>query len=288
MAIPYIGRRFTPSQFEEYLKTIEFTGTFRPTFVTLHHTASPSLAQRPTGFEPQHLLNLKHYYEKQLGWSGAPHLFIDDREDGIIVFQRLDRRGVHAASFNRSSLGIEMLGYYDTEPFHTGRGAEVRDMSMKALALLCKKLGAKPESIKFHRDDPKTSKSCPGRLVTKADVVARVSALMTAPPPDDLTPEPNPEWKVILPGGEEFIPIHQKDGRPIAPIRAFLSRLSPGGKFAFLAAKQEVAWTSPQGVRHEIPIAEVDDNGATWALIRPMAVAAGKAIAVNGLVITLS
>ena len=113
MAIPFVGKRFTPDELAAYLTQVQFS-SFTPRFVTLHHTGAPNLAQRPNGFSAQHLQNLLHYYQNELGWRGAPHLFIDDRPQPIIVFQRLDRRGVHAVSFNKNPWGIDMLGNYDT------------------------------------------------------------------------------------------------------------------------------------------------------------------------------
>ncbi len=213
VAIPFVGKRFNPAEFKAYLAQVKF-GTFVPKFVTLHHTGNPTLAMRPNGFSDQHLRNLLHYYEVTQKWSGAPHLFVDDREDGIIVFQRLDRKGVHAKSFNRNSWGIEMLGNFDVEPFDGGRGAKVRDISMRALALMCERLKVGADTIKFHRDDPLTTKKCPGIKVSKADVQTRVSALLKQPLPADLIPGSEwGEWKVVLPSGQEYEPVHETSGR---------------------------------------------------------------------------
>ena len=74
----------------------------------MHHTAAPSLAQRPRGLTIQHIRNIQNYYQSQLGWSSGPHLFIDD--DQIFGMSSLERRGIHAVSFNRTHIGIEVLG----------------------------------------------------------------------------------------------------------------------------------------------------------------------------------
>lgn len=280
--IPFVGKRYTIEAFRAHLEEVTF-GTFRPRYVVLHHTASPSLAMRPQGFSEQHLRNLRHYYENTMGWSGAPHLFIDDREDGVVVFQRLDRRGVHARSFNADSWGIEMLGYFDKEPFHTGRGAKVRDTSMAALAAMCARLGVAADTIKFHRDDPKTTKSCPGRLVDKADVVRRVTALMAEPLPADLGDDETwAAWTVRLPDGSTFEPVHVKDGRPIARVRQLLEALSPGGAFRMASDKRAVVWTSAGGAIKEVPVVEVDEAGAAWSYVRGLAEAADRRVTVEG------
>lgn len=282
MPIPFVGKRFKPGEFAAHLEQVSFDA-FVPTFATLHHTASPSLAMRPAGLSDQHLQNLLDYYQGSLGWSGAPHLFIDDRTDGIIVFQRLDRKGVHAVSFNRNSWGMEMLGDYDCEPFDSGRGAHVRDNAMQALAAICKRLSVPADSIRFHRDDPKTSKSCPGRLVTKQDVVARVSALLSTGAPADSSAEPGwPEWCVELPGGVAHEPVHVKDGRPIVRVRTFLNAVAPGGAFQLSSDQTTVRWTDTAGKGHDLPVAELDEAGAAWCLVRLLAEAAGRSLTVSG------
>jgi hypothetical protein len=283
VAIQLVGKRFRPDQFGAYLDTVKLGSAFQPRSVTLHHTASPTLAQRPNGFTQQHLLNLQHYYGVKMGWHGAPHVFIDDREDGIIVFQPMNLRGVHAVSFNRTSWGMEMLGYYDAEPFHTGRGAAVRDNAMAALAAMCKRLGAQPDSIRFHRDDPTTRKSCPGRLVEKAYVVGRVAELLRAPAVPDMSDEAGwPEWTVLLPGGAPIEPVHVADGRPIVRVRSFVEALAPGGKYALSADKQRVTWTAAGGATKVIPVTELDEAGAAWSVVRDLAAEMGRTVQVAG------
>jgi hypothetical protein len=86
------------------------------TSVTIHHTAAPSLAQRPQGFTIQHIINMASFYQRQKssggnGWPTGPHLFIDD--DQIFGMCDFAVKGIHAVSFNTSSIGIEVLGFYD-------------------------------------------------------------------------------------------------------------------------------------------------------------------------------
>jgi hypothetical protein len=280
--IPFVGKRYAIQAFRSYLPTVRF-GAFQPRYVVLHHTASPSLAMRPQGFTDQHLRNLLHYYGVTMGWSGAPHLFVDDREDGIIVFQRLDRRGVHARSFNNDSWGVEMLGDYDREQFHVGRGRKVRDATMQALAAMCERLGVSADTIRFHRDDPKTAKSCPGRHVDKADVVRRVAGIMGGAPPADLgDTEAWATWTVRLPGGAAFEPVHVRGGRPIAPVRRILDELAPGGSYRLAQSGAAVEWTPPGRAAVRITVAEIDEAGAAWALVRDLAEAAGRTVQVAG------
>lgn len=110
---------------------------------------------------------------------------MDDREDGIIVFQRLDRRGVHARSFNSDGWGIEMLGDYDVEDPTTGRGLKVLKNAASAISTLLGVNGGDTGDIKFHRDDPKTDKSCPGKRVSKAMVATLVNNVEIITPISD-------------------------------------------------------------------------------------------------------
>lgn len=167
-----IGRPFTLSDFEQYVQALRF-GAWRPSLVVIHHCAAPSLAQRPHGFQPQHMRNLKEYYESK-GWSAGPHIFID--EDHAWLFSPLTARGVHAVSFNSTGWGLEMLGDYDEEDPLSGRGLQVLTLTAQIAAILVRKIGRDEDAIRFHRDDPKTTKTCPGTKIDKAhflDMVRR-------------------------------------------------------------------------------------------------------------------
>ena len=173
MSYANVGRVWTVESFREYLKGIK-----RPSYaksVTIHHTGAPTLAQRPKGFLAQHILNIQSYY-KSLGWSRGPHLFID--EDQIFGMTPLTVPGIHAVSFNRSSIGIEVLGDYDSEDPLTGRGlACMKNTAACAKALFeWLDIPINETTLKFHRDDPKTSKTCPGKKVKKDWFISLMNA----------------------------------------------------------------------------------------------------------------
>ena len=183
MSYNNVGLVWTADSFDAYLKTLP-----RPSWcskVCLHHTAAPSLVQRPKGFTAQHIINMSNYY-KSLGWKSGPHLFID--EDQAWGMSPLSQRGVHAASFNSTSIGIEVLGEYDSESNTTGRGLQCWQMAAKVTKSLFAWLNVPVNSstLLFHRDDPKTKKTCPGRkvskdwfinLVNESDVLTPITAL---------------------------------------------------------------------------------------------------------------
>ena len=149
MGFELVGQAWDVEAFQGYISDINLSWADS---VTVHHTAAPSLAQRPDGFKIQHIKNIQSFYEG-LGWSSGPHLFVDDQVFGM---SSLWRRGIHARSFNSHSIGIEMLGNYDHESPSSGRGLDVIETTAQVVAALLKrmKLLATDKTILFHRDDP--------------------------------------------------------------------------------------------------------------------------------------
>ncbi len=172
MGFENVGRVWTPQSLAEYLTTRTKPGW--ATSITMHHTAAPSLGDRPNGFTVQHIRNIESFYkkpksEKGLGWTSGPHLFID--EDQIFGMCDFRSKGIHAVSFNSSSIGIEVLGYYDKKLDNPkgGRGLQCWKNAAATARVILDWLDLKPnnKTVLFHRDDPETSKTCPGDAVTK-------------------------------------------------------------------------------------------------------------------------
>ena len=179
MSYSNVGKRWTVSSFEEYLTTIP-----RPSFakaVCIHHCWAPSLAQRPNGFLGDHLRSLESFYRSK-GWYAGPHGFTD--EDEIHGMSPFTARGVHAVSFNRNSIGYEMLGNYDVEDPTTGRGFAVCQTTALVARATLQWLGLPidDKTVLFHRDDPRTSKTCPGTKVKKDWFIDLVRDLEPAAP----------------------------------------------------------------------------------------------------------
>jgi hypothetical protein len=171
-----VGQKFSPAEFDTYCHQLLWT-TWRPSFIVLHNTASPSLGQRPNGFSLQHIKNLEVFYRDTQKWSAGPHLFIDDKQ--IWVFTPLTVSGVHSPSWNSIALGIEMLGDYSKDNFSTGRGLKVRQNAVAAMCILSSVLGIDPHSMKLHREDPGTTHKCPGIAVRKLEVIQEVMDSLT-------------------------------------------------------------------------------------------------------------
>ena len=172
---PIVGLPFSPDAFDTYCHSLQWTA-WRPSFIVLHNTAVPSLADRPNGFTPAHMQGFVSFYRDTQHWSAGPHLFIDDHQ--IWVFTPLTMSGVHSPSWNKIALGIEMLGDYSKDAFDSGRGLAVRQNMEAAMATLNAVLGLDPASFRLHKEDPLTTHICPGKNVDKNEVIKEVSALM--------------------------------------------------------------------------------------------------------------
>lgn len=173
-----VGKSFNPVQFVDYVQQTQFH-SWRPRFVVLHNTASPTLEQY-RGFatrvhpvsDEQWLLNLQGYYRDKLKWSAGPHLFITPER--VLAFTPLNVPGVHSPSWNGVSWGVEMVGDYEKEEF-TG---EMREHVVNTLAVLHAKLGLDPNLLKFHKEDHATTHdTCPGHNVgSKHDIIVGIEA----------------------------------------------------------------------------------------------------------------
>ena len=178
-----VGKSFTADAFDAYGHTLHWTA-WRPSFIVLHNTALPSLAQRPAGFTMAHIQNMVSFYRDVQGWDSGPHLFIDDHQ--IWVFTPLIVSGTHSPSWNKLSLGVEMLGDYEHEAFDSGRGLLVQHNTVAALATLSAVLGLDPQTLRLHREDSLTTHAtCPGKNVSKPAVIQAVQDLLAARHPGE-------------------------------------------------------------------------------------------------------
>lgn len=170
-----VGRSFTPDTFGPYVASLKF-GAWRPKFIVVHNTSAPTLKQwhGPTPAK-QRIKNLESYYRDQQHWSAGPHLFIAD--DLIWAFTPMTTPGVHSPSWNAVSLGFEVVGEYESEPFAGG----VKTNTIAALGIVHAALGLDPSLMRFHKEDPATShKSCPGKHIIKPDLLFAVRTFIHA------------------------------------------------------------------------------------------------------------
>lgn len=169
MSFSNLNKVWTPDTLSLYLSKIKAPEW--ATKICMHHTASPSLAQRPKGFTMQHIENIKSFYENDLKWNRGPHLFVD--EDQLFGMTPFSVKGIHAPSFNSNAIGIEVLGDYDREDPKSGRGLQCWENAANSVRVLAKWLNIpiNSDTIVFHREcavtKRTTKKSCPGTKISK-------------------------------------------------------------------------------------------------------------------------
>ena len=188
MSFANVGKSWDRKELRAYLATL-----YRPSWckgITFHHTAEPNLAMRPAGWDPQLIRNVADGYQHDRGWNRGPHFFPDDRRAWGLTPPT--EAGIHAVAFNRTHLGIEILGDYDRHDApNTGRGLACWTTGFWTAAECLRWLGVKPDvdSIRLHRQDPTTSKTCPGTSIAFEWALAGVKASMDYSPPP-LVPSP--------------------------------------------------------------------------------------------------
>lgn len=194
-SIPIVGKCFpTKESFLAYLDSLNFTA-WRPQYVVVHHTGSPDLAiwngwqkRASPVTDEQWLRNLGEYYGSPPPrgpgdgpWQHGPHFMFTPKNYGVLSIPTV--RGTHAKSFNANSWSVEMVGDFDREPF----SGALLDFYAEGLAALHIAAGLqlqpfekKVRGLHFHRDDPLTSKTCPGTKVKKPELIKIVQAKMLA------------------------------------------------------------------------------------------------------------
>jgi hypothetical protein len=178
------------------LQTLQWSA-WRPQGITVHNTSAPTLAQWAESGDKHdaRIRNLESYYENELGWHAGPHWFIS--RNWINWFSNPLLPGVHSRCFNGTRFGIEMAGDFDTEPFDSGDGKMVRDLTVSWVAALNLRFGFKADDLTFHRECKVDNHACPGKLVQKGAFIDLVKARMAdvgknAPAPTKPADEPKP------------------------------------------------------------------------------------------------
>ncbi len=226
---PSINAEYTQEGFRRRVSDLQWS-KWRPSKIVWHNTAAPTLAQwiktaesdRAAGLVPgiTRIRNLEAFFRDNNGWSGCPHLFIAN--DFIWEMNVLTSPGVHTPSWNGTSIGIEMIGDYDTEQADSGEGLKVKQNTIFATALLCSAIGLEPTSgevssnhgtsgtIFLHKQDWKTTHACPGKYMAddKAEMIADVAGLMGGGDAHDIgaatVPPSAPRNGVVIVDGLSF------------------------------------------------------------------------------------
>jgi len=240
-AIPFVGKCFpTAREFLAYLDDIQFKA-WKPRYVTMHHTGGPSLATWRTYAnrkvpitDAQWMKNLAGYYGNEMGWSAGPHFFFTP--DNFCVLSLPEKRGVHAVSFNANSWGVECVGDFDSETFTP----ELANRYAEGLACLHLALCISPDpfvfntrGLHFHRDDPKTKKTCPGKGVDKPRMIALVKHHMAKlgdggahdddEPPPVTVPAPKPRIGTVNVAATDYLSVRDEPSAK-SPVTRILKR----------------------------------------------------------------
>lgn len=250
MSYANVGRVWTTTSFVDYLKQLPPPAWCKA--VCIHHTAFPDLAMRPKGLTIQHIENMRFGYINEKKWSAGPHFFTD--EDQIFGMTPPTEEGVHAASFNSLAVGIEMLGDFDVaDDPKSGRGLDVVETTAATTKALLNwlNLPATKNTILFHRDDPKTKKTCPGKKINKDWFVDLVNRTQT--PGVRVIPSP-----VVIPnnvtGVVDYVTKHK--GYTIDEATKLLHR--DGNMFFFGNDWLEGAYYATSAQRTVAPIKELE------------------------------
>lgn len=188
------GRVVDVSEIPDILAGLQFSASFHPKFAVLHNTDTPDIALyekwvaagKPT--PEQWGRNLASYYAG-LGWNSMPHGFV--LPDGrILLGAPFNVQGTHTPSWNRFSIGIEMVGNFDRETF---AGTPTEKTAVALFGELNKFFEWEPDhyvrgvqGIHFHKEDIATThKNCPGKNAVKPKFVSDVVAYMGLKPSDD-------------------------------------------------------------------------------------------------------
>jgi hypothetical protein len=263
MGFENVGRVWTPESLQSYLATIN-----RPAWcnsITMHHCGAPSLAQRPNGLTIQHIQNIRQFYQQTNGWSSGPHLFVDD--DQLFGMCDFRKKGVHAVSFNATSIGIEVLGDYDREDPRSGRGLACWKNAAAAARVLLEWLELEPNenTVHFHRDDPKTKKTCPGTKVKKDWVLSLIGKQPAVASTQTDKPDVGMNWTKWDFRREQWcVPVLEFLSAKGVPTTVVITNLkSKNGKFFYGDELLEGAYFVQEG-------SPLKPNGCTWGPVREL------------------
>lgn len=269
MSFKNVGTVWTRATFAAYLATIEPPDWAK--HVCIHHCAEPSLAQRPMGHKVEYIANIRDFYRGK-GWGSAPHGFTD--EDQAFGMTPFTEKGTHAKSFNKNSIGLEMLGDYDAEDPKSGRGLKVVTFTAGITAELLKwlSLPIDADTILFHRDDPLTQKTCPGRKITKPWFVGLVKAAAGSGTP---IASPWVPWTVREPDLPDLAGRFAAE-KTFVPVGGFL-----GARGVATETIRAMLKRTPEGIfwgQDELELAYYDSEAeATYAPLSEIAYVAGRA-----------
>lgn len=221
--------------------------TWEPKFVVLHNTDKPSvkdwLAYTP-GQRKSWGDNLNIYY-KQLGWHSGVHWACTPSGYTIELCDPTED-GISASCFNHlGAYGVEMIGNFENggDQFNSGAGVETREEAINLLAALHNRFNWDPadyvygvKGLHFHKECLADHHPCPGSLVDKNYIIARVKLRMQELKTQSQLSLSGPFSNV---GMRETTPITLKIGTPTVVLPVWPPS---GNPFFSLAARCFLRW----------------------------------------------
>lgn len=146
----------------------------------VHHTWKPTVAD----WRGRRTMESMARYYRGLAWDRGPHLFLaansaNPDDDGIWQMSPLNEPGMHANAANSSSIGVEVVGNYDDQPW-SPKMTELADSVLVELARWLK-LTISDDTIQPHRQyNP--AKTCPGNAIDMTRLRCRLISRLDAAP----------------------------------------------------------------------------------------------------------
>jgi len=165
-----------------------------------HRGCGPGRAQYAGDHRASHLVTHRcpvpgagDYHVNSRGWSDIGYHVGIDPKGGIWLLRPLQRSGGHCLGHNEQSIGLVVLGNYDTGKDAIG---EQWSMAKYVTAILAQRFKLSEGNVYFHRDF--ADKSCPGTAINRASFRLDVRKLMA----DDIErvaaqAQPGPGLRII-------------------------------------------------------------------------------------------
>jgi len=195
---PIVGKAFKLPELKLYIQALDFSN-WKPSVIVWHNTAAPTIEQweksyqqdKVKGLEPgiSRIKSLENFFKTNQGWPSAPHFFV--YKDKVWAFTPANKKGTGSPSWNANGIHIEMIADFSKEDDDSGVGLLIKNNTIALTAMLCDKIGLKPESgeviskkpfrtsgtIFLHKQDPKTTHDCPGHDIA-VDKEAMVDSVL--------------------------------------------------------------------------------------------------------------
>jgi GH24 family phage-related lysozyme (muramidase) len=173
----YDGTIYSRETFKKHLDSIPVSELSWIKYLIVHNTGAPSIEQqkKTKGGASQRMKNAKPHYAE---WQGGPHYWVFHTGE-IGKGTALPAKGTHSPSYNKTAMGVEMVADFDgTDDPESPDGKVIVDTTAWLFAQVLMKIGKTASIIKLHKEDPKTTHDCPGKLFKKDAFVAKVKEYM--------------------------------------------------------------------------------------------------------------